>query len=381
MGRLIVRPSELHGVAIPPELVPLAIDEFPMVFVAAALARGETIVSGAAELRHKESDRISVMVAGLRALGIEVEELPDGARIQGGRFSGGTIDSRGDHRVAMAFAVGAARAPGPVRILDTANVATSFPGFRARRLRRLAWLSRRVRMAEPQASPVPVVAIDGPGGAGKGTISRLLAERLGWHLLDSGALYRLVALDATNGAVALDAEAEVARIAASLDVRFDAAGGEERVWLRGRDVTQAIRTEACGQGASVVAALPAVRAALVQRQRDFRQLPGLVADGRDMGTVIFPDAGLKVFLTASVEERARRRHKQLKDKGIDVSLAALSGDMAERDRRDSERSVAPLSPGQDARILDTTGMSIPEVVDLMSRWASESYPGALLRRG
>lgn len=226
-------------------------------------------------------------------------------------------------------------------------------------------------MADTRAAGVPVVAIDGPGGAGKGTISRMLAERLGWHLLDSGALYRLVALDASSRHIALDAEAGLARIAAGLDARFEARNGDERIWLAGRDVTQAIRSEACGQGASVVAALPAVRAALVQRQRDFRQPPGLVADGRDMATVIFPDAGLKVFLTASVEERALRRHKQLKDKGIDVSLSALSRDMLERDRRDSERSIAPLKPSDDARILDTTGMDIPRVVDVVLRWAAE----------
>ena len=225
---------------------------------------------------------------------------------------------------------------------------------------------------------VPVLTIDGPGGAGKGTISRLVAGRLGWHLLDSGALYRLVALDAIQRGVPLDAESALAALAARLEARFQASGDQVRIQLNGVDVSDAIRSEAAGNGASRVAALPGVRSALIQRQRDFRQAPGLVADGRDMATVIFPDAGLKVFLTASVEERARRRHKQLKDKGIDVSLAALSGDMAERDRRDSERSVAPLSPDQDARILDTTGMSIAEVVDLMSRWVSERFPGASL---
>ncbi|MDH4126524.1 MAG: (d)CMP kinase [Gammaproteobacteria bacterium] len=218
---------------------------------------------------------------------------------------------------------------------------------------------------------IPVLAIDGPSGSGKGTVARRVAERLGWHLLDSGALYRLVALDASRKGVAFDDTAALAEVASRLDAHFlTAKDGAERIVLSGDDVTAAVRSEETGRGASAVAAIPAVREALFDRQRAFRRAPGLVADGRDMGTQVFADARLKVFLTASPEERARRRHKQLKDKGIDVSLAAVSRDIVDRDRRDSERSVAPLRPADDARILDSSGKPIDEVVQIVLDWVA-----------
>jgi cytidylate kinase len=209
---------------------------------------------------------------------------------------------------------------------------------------------------------VPVVTIDGPSGAGKGTVGRQLAARLGWHLLDSGALYRLTALAGRH----LDPGdvAGHARLAESLDIRFDSLpDGGERVWLGGEDVSSLLRTEETGAGASRVAVWPEVRQALLRRQRDFARGPGLVADGRDMGTVVFPGADLKLFLTATPEERARRRHKQLKDKGSDVSLAALSREIAARDAQDAGRAVAPLKAADDALLLDSTGLSVGEVVE------------------
>jgi len=222
------------------------------------------------------------------------------------------------------------------------------------------------------STDIPVLAIDGPSGSGKGTIARRVATELGWHLLDSGALYRLVALAAQQRGIELDDANALAELAGRLDVRFGSdGGGEEQIWLAGKDVTASIRTERSGAGASAVAALEPVRSALLSLQRGFRRAPGLVADGRDMGTHVFTDAGLKVFLTASPRERAIRRHKQLKDKGIDVSLAALSRDIEERDRRDSERSVAPLRPAEDARILDSSGKSIEDVTTTVLDWMSE----------
>ena len=226
-----------------------------------------------------------------------------------------------------------------------------------------------------KAAAIPVIAIDGPSGSGKGTIARQVAAALAFHLLDSGALYRLVALATNRRETDCPDEEAIASIAAALDVRFSTdENGSEQVWLSGEEVSAELRTEECGLLASRIAALPKVRLALLNLQKSFRQAPGLVADGRDMGTTVFPDANLKVFLTASTEERAKRRYKQLNDKGIDVSLAALSRDIEDRDRRDSERSVAPLKPAEDARLLDSSNLTIDEVTRTVLDWVQESEP-------
>jgi len=216
-------------------------------------------------------------------------------------------------------------------------------------------------MTDATTIAAPVLAIDGPGGAGKGTVSRMLAATLGWHYLDSGALYRILALAAVRKGAELVDEPRVAALAHELDIRFG-IGTDESVWLDGEEVSGHIRSEQAGAMASVVAALPAVRQALLLRQRAFRQAPGLVADGRDMGTVVFIDAMQKVFLTASAQERADRRHKQLIAKGIDVNIGDLLLDINARDERDSSRAVAPLRPADDAVVIDTTCLSVPQVV-------------------
>ncbi len=227
-------------------------------------------------------------------------------------------------------------------------------------------------------SHAPVITIDGPSGSGKGTVAGILAKRLGWNLLDSGALYRLLAFAAGNHGIALDNEESLKKLAAHLDVQFIAAteGQLQRIILEGDEVSTVIRTETAGAGASKVAALPTVREALLQRQRDFLEAPGLIADGRDMGTVVFPQAPLKIFLTASAEERARRRYLQLKGKGEDVSLSSLLDEIRARDERDTQRAVAPLKPAADAIQLDSTELSIEQVLErIMSEIALRDIAG------
>ncbi|SFH78572.1 cytidylate kinase [Pseudomonas guineae] len=224
----------------------------------------------------------------------------------------------------------------------------------------------------------PVITIDGPSGSGKGTVAGLLAKQLGWNLLDSGALYRLLAFAAGNHGVDLTNEEAMKLLAAHLDVQFIAAGDGrgQRIILEGDEVTDLIRNEQVGAGASLVASLPAVRDALLQRQQAFQEMPGLIADGRDMGTVVFPDAPLKVFLTASAEERARRRYLQLKAKGDDVNLASLLDEIQARDERDTQRAVAPLKPAADAIQLDSTELSIEQVLErILSEVATRDLAG------
>lgn len=349
-----VQSSELKGIDIPIELIPSAIDEFPILFIAAALAEGQTRLTDAEELRHKESDRIKVMLDGLQLLGIDCEELPDGAIIKGGTFSSGFVDGHGDHRCAMSFLLAGALSHGrEIVVKGCHNIGTSFPEF----------FDLVSSLGMTVSQPVPVVAIDGPSGVGKGTISALVAEKLGWHLLDSGAIYRSLALKAMNAGISSDDELNLITAAQTLDLSFDVDQNSQiTILLDGEIVNEQLRSEACGEMASQVAPIPAVRKALFQRQRAFRQAPGLVADGRDMGTVVFKSAPLKVFLTASAEERAKRRYKQLKEQGVGVKIRDLLEDIEARDHRDSTRKVAPLVPAEDAHIIDTSDLSIDEVL-------------------
>ena len=318
----------------------------------ALFAAGPTTLTNIASWRVKETDRIAAMAKELRKLGAEVEEGPDHIRVsplKNFMSPPEGIDTYDDHRIAMCFSLAAFGTA--LRINDPKCVAKTFPDY----FERLSTVTR----------PVPVIAIDGPSASGKGTVAARVATSLGWHYLDSGALYRLTALAAKRAGAAWDDEPAVAAVAAKLDVVFEG----ESIRLSGEEVGEAIRTEEMGTGASKVAALPAVREALLFRQRLFRRAPGLVGDGRDMGSVIFPDAKTKVFLTASVEIRAERRYKQLIAKGIEATITPILQDLRERDERDSQRSVAPLRQTADAELLETTTLTIDEAVAKVLGWA------------
>ncbi len=334
--------------------------------VMALYADGPTTLRNIGSWRVKETDRIAAMATECRKLGATVEEGQDWLRVHplsAGHWRAASLHTYDDHRVAMCFSLAAFNPDAvPVRIEDPACVAKTFPDY----------FETLFSVTTPRPGRVPVLCIDGPTASGKGTLASRMAQTLGYHYLDSGALYRLTGLAAVQAGLPLDAshETRIADLARTLPVRFEG----EQIWLDQVDVSEAIRTEEAGMNASRVSALPAVRSALVELQHSFCRLPGLVADGRDMGTVIFPQAPLKVFLTAGAAERAERRHKQLISKGFPVKLEDLRADLEARDARDRNRSVAPLVPAQDALLLDNSSLSIEASVEQVLSWWQGRQP-------
>jgi len=334
--------------------------------VMALYADGPTTLTNIASWRVKETDRLTAMATELRKLGAEVEEGPDWLRVHPlADWRAASIHTYDDHRVAMCFSLAAFNGlvtehPVPVRILEPHCVAKTFPDY----------FETLFGVVATSTSDIPVIAIDGPTASGKGTLADEVARELGYHVLDSGALYRATGLAASRRGVDLDDGPAVAAVAAGLELRF-AAG---RTFLAGEDISDALRLESSGVAASRVAVHPAVRRALNQLQLDFRRAPGLVADGRDMGTDVFPDAPLKVFLTASAATRAERRHKQLMEKGISANIESLRQDLEARDARDKTRAAAPLHPAQDALMLDNSGQTIEESKRLVLDWWNQRRP-------
>lgn len=324
--------------------------------VMALYAEGTTVLRNIASWRVKETDRIAAMACELQKLGATIEEGADYLKITPPvKWRAATIHTYDDHRIAMCFSLAAFNpAHLPVRILDPKCVAKTFPDY----------FETLFSVTQAQEADIPVICIDGPTASGKGTLASLSAHKLGYHYLDSGALYRLSAHAAAREGVSLDDGKGVAAIARALPVRFNG----DRIFLAGADVSEAIRTEAAGMAASKVSAHPEVRTALLELQHSFRQLPGLVADGRDMGTVVFPEAPLKIYLTASAAHRAERRYKQLILKGNAATLGSIRKDLEARDSRDTLRKTAPLKPADNALLLDNSDLSIEKSVDQVIDW-------------
>ena len=335
--------------------------------VMALYADGTTTLRNIASWRVKETDRIAAMATELRKLGATVVEGADFIQVtppaSRDLWTSASIHTYDDHRIAMCFSLAAFNAAGiPVRIEDPKCVAKTFPDY----------FEALFSVAHTPQQAIPVICVDGPTASGKGTLAVVLAQKLGYHFLDSGSLYRITALAALRAGLELDAanETAIADLVKRLHIRF--ANG--RVLLDNDDVSDTIRTEEAGMNASKVSALPLVRDALIDLQHSFRQLPGLVADGRDMGTGIFPQAPLKVFLTASAARRAERRYKQLISKGISTTLPSLRADLEARDARDSSRAVAPLKPAEDAKALDNSDLTVEESVNLVLDWWQSKQP-------
>ncbi len=353
---------EVRRGRFPLDAVTLDCSDIPdaaMTLAAMALfAGGTTLLTHIASWRVKETDRIAAMAAELRKCGATVVEGPDFLEVTApAAWRAPAIETYDDHRIAMCLSLAAfngaipGAAPLPVRIADPRCVAKTFPDY----------FETLFQLAEAAPDAIPVITVDGPTASGKGTLAGAVAAALGYHFLDSGALYRATALAALQAGVAAEDEPALAVLAARLDLRFDG----ERIALAGADVTEALRREAVGALASRVSAWPQVREALRHWQLAFRRLPGLVADGRDMGTVIFPDAQMKVYLTASAAHRAERRWKQLSSKGISANIDSLRADLELRDARDQNRSVAPLKPAADALLLDNSALSIEASVEVV----------------
>ena len=335
--------------------------------VMALYADGTTTLRNIASWRVKETDRIVAMATELRKLGATVVEGADFISVTPpaapDAWTTGSIHTYDDHRVAMCFSLAAFNpARLPIRIEDPKCVAKTFPDY----------FEALFSVATADTATIPVVCVDGPTASGKGTLAAVLAEKLGYHFLDSGSLYRITGLAATRAGIALDLanEKTIVNLLRTLPIHFEGS----HIWLADEDVSDAIRTEEAGMNASKVSAFPAVRAALIDLQRGFRKLPGLVADGRDMGTVIFPDAPLKVYLTASAACRAERRYKQLISKGIPTTIDSLRADLEARDARDSSRTVAPLKPAEDAQLLDNSDLTVETSVETVLAWWQSKLP-------
>ena len=330
--------------------------------VMALYADGTTTLRNIASWRVKETDRLAAMACELKKLGATVEEGADYLKITPPlAWQTAAIHTYDDHRIAMCFALAAFNPAGlPVRILDPKCVAKTFPDY----------FETLFTVTETPTDQIPVICVDGPTASGKGTLAALTAHRLGYHYLDSGALYRLTAFAALRAGIELNDEAGLTQIARTLPVHFQG----RKIFLETEDVSEAIRTEAIGMAASSVSAHRTVRAALLNLQRSFRRLPGLVADGRDMGTVLFPDAPLKIYLTASALHRAERRYKQLISKGKTTTIAAIQQDLEARDAKDMSRQVAPLKPAENAKLLDNSDLTIEKSLDQVIDWWQGTRP-------